>query len=56
MLFAGFCIVAFVYTFFLVPETSGLSLEEINKIFERPLYRLGQPLTPERQNDEEDSE
>ncbi|GMF67335.1 unnamed protein product [Aspergillus oryzae] len=54
VLFAGFCIVALVYTFFLVPETSGLSLEEINKIFERPLYRLGQPLAPERQNDEDD--
>ncbi|KAF7631932.1 hypothetical protein AFLA_012779 [Aspergillus flavus NRRL3357] len=56
VLFAGFCIVALVYTFFLVPETSGLSLEEINKIFERPLYRLGQPLAPERQNDEDDDE
>ncbi|KAB8218455.1 general substrate transporter [Aspergillus novoparasiticus] len=56
VLFAGFCLVALVYTFFLVPETSGLSLEEINKIFERPLCRLGQPLAPERQNDEDDGE
>ncbi|OJJ39996.1 hypothetical protein ASPWEDRAFT_46962 [Aspergillus wentii DTO 134E9] len=44
VLFAGFCFAAIVYTYFLVPETSGLSLEEINKIFERPWYRLRLPL------------
>lgn len=44
MLFDGFCLLAFVYTYFIVPETSGLGLEQINALFERPLYRLGQPL------------
>lgn len=44
MLFDGFCVLAFVYTYFFVPETTGLGLEEINALFERPLYMLGQPL------------
>ncbi|KAL3456165.1 general substrate transporter [Aspergillus heterothallicus] len=48
VLFAVFCAIAFVYAFFFVPETSGLSLEEIDRIFERPIYRLAQPL----ENDE----
>ncbi|KAL4896923.1 general substrate transporter [Aspergillus ambiguus] len=45
VLFDGFCVVAIIYTYFFVPETSGLSLEAIDKIFERPWYRLGQPLS-----------
>jgi hypothetical protein len=44
VLFAAFCAVAFGYAFFFVPETSGLSLEEIDRIFERPIYRLARPL------------
>lgn len=44
VLFAGFCVLAFAYTYFLVPETTGLGLEEINALFERPLYMLGRPL------------
>ncbi|KAL4874262.1 general substrate transporter [Aspergillus karnatakaensis] len=44
VLFASFCAVAFIYAFFFVPETSGLSLEEIDLIFERSTFRLAQPI------------
>ncbi|RDW74442.1 uncharacterized protein DSM5745_07104 [Aspergillus mulundensis] len=44
VLFAAFCAVAFVYAFFFVPETSGLSLEEIDAVFERPIYLLARPV------------
>jgi len=44
ILFDGFCLLAFVYMYFFVPETTGLGLEKINALFERPLYMLGRPL------------
>ena len=53
VLFIGFCVVAVVYTYFMIPETAGLSLEEINRIFERPLFLLARPLDPV-ENEEED--
>jgi hypothetical protein len=34
ILFIGFCMVALLYTYFMVPETAGMSLEEINQIFD----------------------
>lgn len=46
VLFIGFCVLALFYTFFMIPETVGLSLEEINRIFERPLFQLARPLEP----------
>lgn len=46
VLFIGFCVLALLYTYFMVPETAGMSLEEINRIFERPLFLLAQPLEP----------
>jgi sugar porter (SP) family MFS transporter len=46
ILFIGFCMVALLYTYFMVPETAGMSLEEINRIFERPLVLLARPLKP----------
>jgi hypothetical protein len=33
--FATWCFIAFVYCFIMVPETSGRSLESIDKLFER---------------------
>lgn len=35
----GLCTCAFVYTYFLVPETKGLSLEQVDKMFEETTPR-----------------
>jgi hypothetical protein len=34
--FAGWCFIALCYVFLMVPETSGLSVEEIDEIFKGP--------------------
>ncbi|KAJ4264199.1 hypothetical protein NW762_005393 [Fusarium torreyae] len=44
MFFVGWCVIALAYTFFFVPETSGLSLDDMNVIFSRPMYKMRQPL------------
>ena len=31
--FAVFCLLAFVFTFFVIPETAGRSLEEMDRVF-----------------------
>ncbi|KAJ6157701.1 hypothetical protein N7470_005293 [Penicillium chermesinum] len=36
LFFAGCCFLAQVYVFFMVPETSGLSVEELDEVFEGP--------------------
>ncbi|KAJ6031435.1 general substrate transporter [Penicillium herquei] len=46
VLFIGFCVLALIYTFFMIPETAGMSLEETDRIFERPLFLLARPLEP----------
>lgn len=53
VLFVGFCVVAFIYTYFIIPETAGMSLEEINRIFERPLFLLAKPLGPLDESNED---
>jgi hypothetical protein len=50
--FVAWCIIAFVYTVFCVPETRGLSLDEMDAVFEQPLYRMRKPVRS-RTNDEE---
>lgn len=40
LFFVAWCIIAFVYTLLFVPETSGLSLEEMDAIFQRPMYKM----------------
>ncbi|KAH7131142.1 general substrate transporter [Dactylonectria macrodidyma] len=44
LFFVAWCVIAFFYTLFLVPETSGLSLDEMDAIFQRPMHKLRQPL------------
>lgn len=34
--FAGWCFIALIYVFFMVPEVSGLSVEEIDQLFKGP--------------------
>ncbi|KAH8586380.1 putative transporter [Bisporella sp. PMI_857] len=38
--FAAWCLIALVYTYILVPETSGLVLEHIDALFEGPWYLM----------------
>ena len=38
LFFAGACLLSIVYVFFVVPETSGMSVEQLNQIFEGPWY------------------
>ncbi|KAF4996488.1 hypothetical protein FDECE_12404 [Fusarium decemcellulare] len=40
LFFVAWCIIAFVYTLFFVPETSNLSLDEMDAIFDRPMYKM----------------
>ncbi|KAF5582958.1 major facilitator superfamily transporter [Fusarium pseudocircinatum] len=44
MFFVGWCVIALVYTFFFIPETSGLSLDDMSIIFSRPIYKMRHPL------------
>ncbi|KAL2815807.1 general substrate transporter [Aspergillus cavernicola] len=39
LFFAGWCFVALLYVFFIVPETAGLGLESINAAFDQPLWK-----------------
>lgn len=36
--FAGWCFLGLLYTYFIVPEVAGLSVEEIDAIFQGPWY------------------
>ncbi|KAK6202205.1 hypothetical protein LQW54_008917 [Pestalotiopsis sp. IQ-011] len=45
--FAAWCIVGLLYTYFSVPETSGLSLDDLDRIFERHIYQMRRHLTRE---------
>lgn len=40
LFFAGWCFVALVYVFVAVPETAGLSLEQLDALFERPFWQM----------------
>jgi sugar porter (SP) family MFS transporter len=51
-LYAGMCIVCFLFTYNMVPETSGVSLETIERNLElgKPSRELGQPLDNRHNN------
>ncbi|KAI0474541.1 general substrate transporter [Xylaria cf. heliscus] len=49
--FAAWCIIAFGFTFFCVPETRGLGLDEIDRCFERPIYKMRGTLAAIREID-----
>ncbi|KAI5461691.1 general substrate transporter [Mariannaea sp. PMI_226] len=38
LFFAGFCFLALVYVFFMVPDTTGISVEQIDEIFNGPWF------------------
>ena len=40
LFFLAWCLVALVYTFFFVPETAGMSLEQMDHIFKQPLTKM----------------
>jgi hypothetical protein len=40
LFFAGWCLIALVYCFIMVPETAGRSLENIDALFEHPWYLI----------------
>ncbi|CAH0046506.1 unnamed protein product [Clonostachys solani] len=37
--FAGWCLISLVYVFFSVPETAGLSIEQLDTVFRGPWYK-----------------
>lgn len=39
LFFAGWCFLGLIYVFFMVPETAGLSVEEVDRIFEGPWFK-----------------
>lgn len=39
LFFAGWCFVALIYVFFVVPETAGQGLEDLDALFERPIWQ-----------------
>ncbi|KAF3025889.1 hypothetical protein E8E14_014841 [Neopestalotiopsis sp. 37M] len=53
LFFMAWCIIALGYTYFFVPETSGLSLDDLDRIFERHIYQLRQPLSREPEDHDE---
>ncbi len=44
----GLCTCAFVYTYFLVPETKGLTLEQVDKMFEETTPRTSAKWKPSK--------
>jgi hypothetical protein len=50
LFYAGCCFLALLYVFFLVPETTGISVEQMDAIFQGPwftAYRYKRPNEPE---------
>lgn len=42
LFFAAWCLVAIIYTFLVIPEVAGLTVEEIEEIFQGPWFNAYQ--------------
>jgi hypothetical protein len=40
LFFAGWCFLSLIYVFVAVPETAGLSLEQLDVLFEGPFWQM----------------
>ncbi|KAL5326531.1 hypothetical protein ACEPPN_004217 [Leptodophora sp. 'Broadleaf-Isolate-01'] len=45
-IWGGLCIIAFVYSYFLVSQTKGLSLEQVDRMFEESTSRTSAKWVP----------
>jgi hypothetical protein len=50
LFFAGWCFVSLVYAFVAVPETAGLSLEQLDALFEGPFWQMTTKAKKQRSN------
>lgn len=51
--FASLSFLAFFYAFFLIPETSGIPLEKMDRLFKiKPIWRANETLKAELQDEE----
>lgn len=54
MFFASLSFLAFFFAFFLVPETSGIPLEKVDRLFKvKPIWRANEKLKAELKEEEE---
>lgn len=52
--FASLSFMAFFYAFFLIPETSGIPLEKMERLFQvKPIWRANEKLKAELQQEEQ---
>ncbi|KAJ8117059.1 hypothetical protein OPT61_g1659 [Boeremia exigua] len=49
LFFAGWCFIALLYVYVAVPETSGLSIEATDKLFEGPFWQMSRQAKKQRQ-------
>jgi hypothetical protein len=47
-LWGGLCTCAFIYSYFLIPETKGLSLEQVDQMMEESTPRTSSKWVPSR--------
>lgn len=46
LFFVAWCLVALIYSYIMVPETSGRALENIDELFEHPWYMIRRFASP----------
>jgi hypothetical protein len=50
LFFAGWCFLSLIYVFVAVPETAGLSLEQLDVLFEGPFWQMNGKARQARKN------